>query len=168
MRVRQAVAVVIHCSSFCFGAAPTWREASSPFLKIIKVGIDMIPYLEAVAGFSSTLSFTILTLPFMVPAISSSAGAIMRHGPHHSAQKSTTTGSALFSTSISKSLSDTFETPIGHLDRCAVRIMGEWPFEMWRNVWFAAWSVKARSRLGVFIRAKALTTQPPVPPRALQ
>src|SRR4029077_7400629 len=111
----QAVAVVIHCSSFCLGAAPTWREASSPFLKIIKVGIDMIPYLEAVAGFSSTLSFTILTLPFIVPAISSSAGAIILHGPHHSAQKSTTTGSALLSTSASKSLSDTFATPIGHL-----------------------------------------------------
>src|SRR5436309_6154001 len=113
-------AVVIHCSSFCFGAAPTWREARSPFLKIIRVGIDMMPYLEAVAGFSSTLSFTILTLPPIVPAISSSAGAIMRQGPHHSAQKSTTTGSALFNTSVSKSLSDTFETPIGHLDCCAV------------------------------------------------
>src|SRR5207302_1755627 len=75
----------------------------------------MMPYLAAVAGFSSTLSFTILTLPFIVPAISSSAGAIILHGPHHSAQKSTTTGSVLFSTSASKSLSDTFETPIGHL-----------------------------------------------------
>ena len=36
--------VVIHCSSFCFGAAPTWREASSPFLNSISVGIDMMPY----------------------------------------------------------------------------------------------------------------------------
>src|SRR4051794_38818972 len=113
--VRQAVAVVIHCSSFCFGAAPTWREASSPFLNSISVGIDMIPYLAAVAGFSSTLSFTILTLLPIVPAISSSAGAIMRHGPHHSAQKSTTTGSALLSTCESKSASETFATPIGHL-----------------------------------------------------
>jgi hypothetical protein len=26
--IRYAVADVIHCSSFCFGAAPTWREAS--------------------------------------------------------------------------------------------------------------------------------------------
>src|SRR6476646_7972051 len=106
---------VIHCSSFCFGAAPTWREASSPFLNSIRVGIDMMPYLAAVAGFSSTLSFTILTLPFIVPAISSSAGAIILHGPHHSAQKSTTTGSMLFNTCASKSESDTFETPIGHL-----------------------------------------------------
>src|SRR6185369_3057870 len=113
--VRQAVAVVIHCSSFCFGAAPTWREASSPFLNSIKVGIDMMPYFAAVSGFSSTLSFTIFTLPFIEPASSSSAGAIILHGPHHSAQKSTTTGWALFKTSASKSASDTFATPMGHL-----------------------------------------------------
>ena len=49
-RVQQAV--VIHCSSFCFGAAPTWRAAISPFLKIIKVGIDMMPYFDATPGFS--------------------------------------------------------------------------------------------------------------------
>src|SRR5262249_61139997 len=91
-------APLIHCSSFCFGAAPTWREASWPSLKIIKVGIDMTPYLVAVAGFSSTLSLRIFTLPFIAPEISSSAGAIMRQGPHHSAQKSTTTGSADLST----------------------------------------------------------------------
>ena len=60
--------MVIHCSSFCFGAAPTWRAAISPFLKIIKVGIDMMPYFDATPGFSSTLSFTILTLSPRVPA----------------------------------------------------------------------------------------------------
>src|SRR5262245_34523159 len=108
-------AVVIHCSSFCFGAAPTWREASSPFLNSISVGIDMIPYFAAVAGFSSTFSFTIFTLPPIEPASSSSAGAIILHGPHHSAQKSTTTGWLLLSTSASKSWSETFETPMAHL-----------------------------------------------------
>ena len=55
-------AAVIHCCSFCFGAAPTWREAISPPLKIISVGIDMTPYFEAVFGLSSTFSLTILTL----------------------------------------------------------------------------------------------------------
>src|SRR5438093_5968381 len=111
---RDHTAAVVHCSSFCFGAAPIWREASSPFLKIIRVGIDMMPYLVAVAGFSSTLSFTTLILPAIVPAISSSAGAIIRHGPHHSAQKSTTTGSEAFSTSDSNVASDTLPTPMGH------------------------------------------------------
>src|SRR5215813_10961150 len=106
---------VIHCSSFCLGAAPTWREASSPFLNSIRVGIDMMPYLLAVCGFSSTLSLTILTLPLSEPAISSSAGAIILQGPHHSAQKSTTTGSVALRTWASKSASETFATPIGDL-----------------------------------------------------
>src|SRR5580698_2344353 len=107
------MAPVIHCSSFCLEAAPTWREAISPFLNSIRVGIDMTPYLEAVCGFSSTLSLTILTLPLSVPAISSSAGAIIRQGPHHSAQKSTTTAPVAFSTSESKSVSETLPTLMG-------------------------------------------------------
>src|SRR5690242_17986283 len=37
-------------------------------------------------------SFAIVTFSPSSPAISSSAGAIIRHGPHHSAQKSTRTG----------------------------------------------------------------------------
>src|SRR6202008_1055580 len=112
---KNQTALVTHCSSFCFGAAPTWREASSPFLNSISVGIDMMPYFCAVAGLSSTLSLTILTLPLSEPAISSSAGAIILHGPHHSAQKSTTTGSVALSTWASKSASETLPTPMGDL-----------------------------------------------------
>src|SRR5205807_2283821 len=89
------------------------REAIWPFLKIINVGIDWMPYLAAVCGFSSTLSLTILTLPPSVPAISSSAGAIIRQGPHHSAQKSTTTGPVAFNTSDSKVASETLPTAMG-------------------------------------------------------
>src|SRR5579884_3350165 len=44
------------------------------------------------SGFSSIFSFAIVTLSPSSPEISSSAGAIIRHGPHHSAQKSTRTG----------------------------------------------------------------------------
>src|SRR5689334_24094158 len=106
-------AAVIHCCSFAFGAAPTWREAISPPLKIIRVGIDITPYFEAVFGLSSTFSFTILTFSPIAPAISSSAGAIMRQGPHHSAQKSTTTGPFALSTSASKSASETLPTAMG-------------------------------------------------------
>src|SRR5262249_22788803 len=115
---RDQTAVVIHCSSFCLGAAPTWRDASSPFLNSISVGMDMIPYFAAVFGFSSTFSLTILTLPPMAPAISSSAGAIIRHGPHHSAQKSTTTGSPDLSTSVSKVASETLPTDMDNLVCC--------------------------------------------------
>src|SRR3989440_10719266 len=111
-RRRDQPAAEIHCCSFCFGAAPTWREPISPPLKIIKVGIDITPYFEAVLGLSSTFSFTILTLSPMAPEISSSAGAIMRQGPHHSAQKSTTTGPVALSTSASKLASETLPTAI--------------------------------------------------------
>src|ERR1700756_2363277 len=109
---QDQTAAVIHCCSLALGAAPTWREAISPPLKIIRVGIDITPYFDAVFGLSSTLSFTILTLSPIAPEISSSAGAIMRHGPHHSAQKSTTTGPVALNTSVSKSASETLPTAI--------------------------------------------------------
>src|SRR5262245_10904399 len=108
-------AAVIHCSSFCFGAAPIWREDMLPSLKIISVGIDWMLYFAAVCGFSSTFSLTILTFSPSEPAISSSAGAIIRQGPHHSAQKSTTTGLLAFNTSDSKVASETLPTAMEHL-----------------------------------------------------
>src|SRR5246127_2256907 len=107
---QDQTAAVIHCCSLALGSAPTCLEAISPALKIIRVGIDITPYFDAVFGLSSTLSFTILTLSPMAPAISSSAGAIMRQGPHHSAQKSTTTGPDALSTSDSKLASETLPT----------------------------------------------------------
>src|SRR6476659_4758203 len=58
------------------------------------------------------LSLTILTLPSRSLAISSSAGAICRQGPHHSAQKSTTTGVDDFNTSASKVSSETVAVAI--------------------------------------------------------
>src|SRR6478672_10212634 len=58
------------------------------------------------------LSLTILTLPWSSLAISSSAGAICRQGPHHSAQKSTTTGVEDLSTSDSKVSSESAEVAI--------------------------------------------------------
>src|SRR4051812_23110009 len=46
------------------------------------------------------LSFTTWSLSLCSPAISSSTGATILHGPHHSAQKSTSTGLSLCSTSL--------------------------------------------------------------------
>src|ERR1035437_1586641 len=43
-------------------------------------------------GFASTSTFTTLRCPAWCVARSSSTGEIIRHGPHHAAQKSTTTG----------------------------------------------------------------------------
>ena len=51
-----------------------------------------MPYLPGVAGLASMSSFAIVSLPSYVFATSSSTGANILHGPHHSAQKSTSTG----------------------------------------------------------------------------
>ena len=47
-------------------------------------------------------SFAIVTCPSSSSLISSSAGPIILHGPHHSAQKSTSTGVSLPVTSLAK------------------------------------------------------------------
>src|SRR5438552_18294431 len=59
-------------------------------------------YLNERLWFSSTLTFATLIMPFFSRAISSSKVAIILHGPHHSAQKSTITGLSLWITSRSK------------------------------------------------------------------
>jgi len=51
-----------------------------------------ILYLNERLWLSSTFTFAILTSPTFSRAISSSSGAIILHGPHHSAQKSTIIG----------------------------------------------------------------------------
>src|ERR1700709_123219 len=50
---------------------------------------------RAVPGLASTSSFATVKAPAFSAAISSSTGAIILHGPHHVAQKSTTTGGLL-------------------------------------------------------------------------
>src|SRR5882757_9327108 len=54
---------------------------------------------RAVAGFSSTSIFATVREPAFSAAISSSTGATILHGPHQVAQKSTSTGVLLDSTS---------------------------------------------------------------------
>ena len=101
-RARGQTAALIQRVSWLFGPAPVLVATCFPPLKTIRVGIERMPYLPATPGFSSTLSLAIFTLPCISVAISSSAGAIIRQGPHHSAQKSTTTGSLELMTSASK------------------------------------------------------------------
>src|SRR5688572_840788 len=64
----------------------------------------------AVCGFASTSSLRTSTTPAYLAASFSISGATMRHGPHHSAQKSTITGLSLPSTSVSKVASVTSGT----------------------------------------------------------
>src|SRR4051794_11718995 len=75
--------------------------------------MDKIWYVCAVRGFSSMLSLATVSLSACSVAISSSTGATILQGPHHSAQKSTSTGLSLPKTSASKLLSVTvFADPI--------------------------------------------------------
>src|SRR2546423_13566833 len=96
-----------HSYSLLLGRAPIFVAATWPPLKTIMVGIPRTPYFIGVCGFSSILTLATVTLPAMSVANSSRNGPIMRHGPHHSAQKSTTTGPLARSTSASKLLSVT-------------------------------------------------------------
>ncbi len=80
------------------GTAPITVSLFSPPLKIITVGILRMPYSVAIAGHSSVLIFKHLSLPPYSFASWSIIGAIMRHGPHQGAQKSTRTGISLSNT----------------------------------------------------------------------
>src|ERR1035441_5518543 len=70
-----------------------------------------IPKREGVAPFSSTFTLAIFSLPAYLAATASMIGAIALQGPHHTAQKSTRTGSSLLSTSWSNVASLTSRTP---------------------------------------------------------
>src|SRR6266850_7793415 len=59
----------------------------------------------AVDPLASTSSFPTLTRPLYSSAMESMVGARARHGAHHAAQKSTSTGVLAFTTSDSKLLS---------------------------------------------------------------
>src|SRR4051794_8696927 len=76
-------------ASICVrGTAPTTRPFSTPSLKSTRSGMLMARYVCAERGFRSTFNFANRTSE-RDAAISSITGAIIRHGPHHAAQKST-------------------------------------------------------------------------------
>src|SRR6266403_2708267 len=87
--------------SFLLVTPVTWSR-SWPFLKKSKAGIARILYLIERLWFSSTLTFATLITSAFSCATSSSSGAIILQGPHHSAQKSTITGLSCCVTSRSK------------------------------------------------------------------
>src|SRR5258705_6259316 len=67
--------------------------------------MDWMPKRAASAGLLSTSTLATFTRPACSAAISLSTGAIILHGPHHSAQKSTRTGWLDWRTSRSKFVS---------------------------------------------------------------
>src|SRR4051794_40406627 len=64
--------------------------------------MEVMPYSAAMAGLSSTFTLTTSTFSLYSTEISSRMGPSLRHGPHHSAQKSTMTGLSEASTSALK------------------------------------------------------------------
>src|ERR1700761_376045 len=97
----------IHSLILDFGKAPTLVAATWPSWKIIMVGMPRTPYLVGTCGFSSMFNLAMVIFSASSVESSSSAGAIMRQGPHHSAQKSTSTGFLASRTSAWKEASDT-------------------------------------------------------------
>src|SRR5947207_2608312 len=83
------------------------------------------PYLRGVCGFSSILTLATVTRPAISVASSSRNGAIILQGPHHSAQKSTSTGSLARSTTASKLLSLTGVGFIAKSSVSSVLTLGE-------------------------------------------
>ena len=74
------------------GRAPLKRRTSLPARKRIIVGMLRMPNREAISGTASVSTFATTIFPARSPAILIISGATARHGPHHSAQKSTSTG----------------------------------------------------------------------------
>jgi hypothetical protein len=76
------------------------------------VGIDEMPYFIAIEPSSSVFNLTIFSLSPCSFEISSKIGPTALHALHHSPQKSTKTGFALFQTNTSKSAIVTFVVAI--------------------------------------------------------
>jgi len=74
------------------GTEPIIASFFSPFLKIMIVGMLQIPYLVVVEGLSSVFNLKHLSFPSYSVDSSAITGWIIRQGPHHGAQNSTSTG----------------------------------------------------------------------------
>src|ERR1019366_480381 len=88
----------IFCSSD-FPMAPTRCSTTLPPLNNNNVGMPRTLYRMAVAPLESTSSLPTFNFPAYSPATTSMVGPICLQGPHHSAQKSTRTGTSDRSTS---------------------------------------------------------------------
>ena len=74
------------------GSAPMKPSTGWPLVKAITAGIDWMPSWPGICGCSSMFILTSRTLPPAAFTAFSSTGVSCLHGPHHGAQKSTSTG----------------------------------------------------------------------------
>ena len=75
-----------------FGRAPTILSTTCPFLKRNSAGMEVTPSWAAKGWLVSTSTLQILTEPDISVASWSKTGPNCLQGPHHVAQKSTSTG----------------------------------------------------------------------------
>ncbi len=79
---------------------PVCLLVSSPFLKMMSVGIALIPSSAAFAACSSVFTFAKTALSLYSPASFSKLGLSAMQGPHQGAQKSMITGRSVLSASL--------------------------------------------------------------------
>ena len=91
-------------------------STSSPFLKKSRVGIERMPKRFAKAELPSTSTLPTLATPAISVATWSMMGEIILQGPHHVAQKSTSTGTGEPTTSASKFASVITNAIVVYLD----------------------------------------------------
>src|SRR5687768_4937470 len=68
-----------------------------------KFGMPVTPKRAAIWGWLSVSTFSTTARPLMLAAVFATSGAAMRQGPHHAAQKSTSTGTVALAVTSSKS-----------------------------------------------------------------
>src|SRR3954452_4215070 len=99
------------CSRAAGGRAPAWLNTSLPFLNAISVGIERMS-----AAAASCCSASVSTFAYTTSGCSSdeaaNVGANALHGPHHDAQKSTSTISLSVMVSLNSSAVRSFVATI--------------------------------------------------------
>jgi hypothetical protein len=87
------------------GIAPAWRATSKPFSNNVIVGMAETRKRRPRDGTSSVFTFATSKRPAVSLATFRTSGATILHGPHHGAQKSTSTGTLEWFTRASKARS---------------------------------------------------------------
>src|SRR3954470_18619226 len=90
--VTPLVSLSMKALTWLSGTAPMKPSAGWPLTKAITAGIDWMPIWPGIAGCWSMFILTSLTLPLAALTAFSSTGVSCLQGPHHSAQKSISTG----------------------------------------------------------------------------
>lgn len=98
--------------SVVLGTAPMTASFFSPLMNIMVVGTLRIPYWVAIEGLSSVFSLKNLSFPAYSSESSATTGWMIRQGPHHGAQNSTSTGPVALRTSDCHVVSVTIGTAL--------------------------------------------------------